>query len=214
MELEKLKALWQEVTPEQIESKYLKAEDLKKLLKGKTRNVIQKINRSIKYEVGMLIVLTLAFASSAFWGGQSISQKVLFGLVILLCSISGIYYWFKYRQINQIDINTENLKDSLETLISTIEYYLKIYFYGSMSLIPLSYLTGYFYGYTLGSEELWLQTFQPSTLWIGLGSGVVFTLLMIPVLKWYLRKLYANYLEELKDCHQELVEELEPEASE
>ncbi len=202
MELEELKNIWKSYTEEQ--GQQISPAEIKEMLSGRTQNAISKINRSIFLEVGLLLVMSFVFSITTLLVGQ-IEHQILFAMIMVICVLSGGYYFFKYRQINAVAITSDNLKNSLQKLIHVLDTFLKIYLYGSIIITPISFLTGFFYGFTLAGEDHTLQqAMQWEIIAISLGLTVIATLLMYPFMKWYIRRLYGNYLQELKTCMHEL----------
>ncbi|NJO00448.1 MAG: hypothetical protein HC880_01080 [Bacteroidia bacterium] len=133
----------------------------------------------------------------------------MMGFVLLICLVMGGYYVMKYIRVNSIAINPNNLKTSLEQLISVMQTFIRIYFYGSIILTPISFLSGFIYGYTkAGEPENFAHLTQLWFLGIAVLAAGFFTLLMYPFIKWYTHKLYGNYVDKLKICLRELTDEI------
>ena len=121
-------------------------------------------------------------------------------LNLLYQKISRIKKFFSYNQ---------NIKSSLQLLISQLERYLSIYFWGSLLLTPISgFLSGFAILYEMKALGflLYFDVFSSSTLSMILSFALLLTLISYPIMKWYIRKLYGQYLEKLKDCLKELQE--------
>jgi ABC-type Fe3+ transport system permease subunit len=201
MELDNLKSIWQDISRP---TETLDAQAVRTLLKGKTQDALSKINRSIRLEAGACVLFTLIFSGATFFI-SSATPAFLSVVIFAICALSVIYYYFKYRQINQITLTSASLRDSLTKLIRVIETYLRIYFWAIIWLTPISIITGYLYGMfaRLGEEKL-PTTVLASLILFGGVFTIIVSLLMYPFMRWYLKLLYGQYLKDLKDCLQEL----------
>lgn len=206
MELENLKSIWNDLSKVQDASINIDAKEISKLIKGKTQNAFSKIKRSLFFEIGFLLLATGIFIVLILYRNR-FSEKPLVIAILVLFAVTAVYYISKYYQLQRINVQGHNLKENLNTLIKTLEKYLNLYFIGSIVLTPISALTGFLYGYGLHeNSDNWLREVELH-VWIAGGvTACLLTLLMIPFMRWYLHKLYGNYLNELKHCFAELEE--------
>ncbi|WP_338814975.1 hypothetical protein V9L05_07445 [Bernardetia sp. Wsw4-3y2] len=195
MDIDNLKSTWQalQTQPEPV----LENEQIRKLLRGKANDSISKIKRSILIEAAFVVVLSVFLMFNQQWFYSPFVIPYL-GFVMVL---SLIWYTFKYLKIRKINLQ-ENLKQTLNQLISTLDLYLKVYLYGSLvlgvfaAMLPLLWKNVSFEDFTLTRVLL----------------IVIIALVAVPayyfVIKWYIKNLYGNYVEELKEELKEL-EDLE-----
>ena len=203
MEIEDLKSLWNELASNQTKTRNIDKARIKKLIKGKTQHAVSKINRSILLEVGSLMIATLFFAFSIFFQENIVSYSLL-SVIIVFCSAYFLYYGIKYQRINSIINSGQNLRESLKNLIHTISYFLKFYLYSSLIVTPIAFILGFFYGYSSlqeTSDPVALDFYTLLTLDI---VAALLTVVAYPFMKWYIRRLYGRYLDELQDCLKEL----------
>ncbi|PIY07541.1 MAG: hypothetical protein COZ18_16965 [Flexibacter sp. CG_4_10_14_3_um_filter_32_15] len=190
MDIDNLKSTWQalQTQPEPI----LENEQIRKLLQGKATDTISKIKRSILIEGGLTLLLSIFLMVNKQWFYSPFIVPYLGGVMIL----SLVWYAFKYSQIRKINLQ-ENLKQTLEKLIQTLNLYLKVYLYGSLVL-------GLF---AAALPLFWKNVTLDITLIKMLGIGVI-VLISIPAyyffIKWYIKNLYGNYVNELKEELKEL----------
>lgn len=207
MELHELKSIWKEISEEHLPQKQVASSEIRKMLKGKTQNAVSKINRSIQLEGGLMIAMILAFSLNSLFGSLNLFEKSLSAVIMLMCLGFSALYWVKYRRINQVEIHTHNLKTSLQQLIGILDSFFTFYKSISYYLIPFSYLIGFLYGFSLASDGDMLETLMRwEVLLLSLLMSVLVIALYWPVCKWFSKKLYGNYLDELRDCLQELEE--------
>ncbi|WP_338759536.1 hypothetical protein WAF17_11875 [Bernardetia sp. ABR2-2B] len=195
MDIDNLKSTWQtlQTSPEPV----LEKEQIRKLLKGKANDSISKIKRSILIESSLVVVLSVFFMLNKEW----FYSPFLIPYLSFVMIVSLIWYAFKYLKIRKVDLQ-KNLKQTLYQLISTLDLYLKVYLYGSLVLgifaavLPLLWKN-------VSSEDFTITRL----LLIG-GVALVALPAYYFVIKWYIKNLYGNYVEELKEELKEL-EELE-----
>ena len=199
MDIDNLKSNWKalQTQPEPI----FENEQIRKLLRGRATDTISKIKRSILIEGSLTILLSIFFMANKSWFYSPFIIPYL-GIVMVL---SLVWYAFKYSRIRKIDLQN-NLKQTLKQLISTLDLYLKVYLYGSLvlglsaAMLPLLW------------KNVWKNVILEDldfTKMLVIG-GVAF--ITIPAyyffIKWYIKNLYGNYVNKLKEELKEL-EDLE-----
>ena len=141
---------------------------------------------------------------------NSTPVTILFIAALVFIFIPYLFYYIKkYNELNKFSIFHNDIKTSLQSLILQLEKFLKIYFYGSLILAPFSVFISALaclYEMKALGYLLYFDEFSKPTLAIILSFALVFTLLSYPILKWYLRKLYGQHIETLKEYLKELEE--------
>lgn len=195
MDIDNLKSTWQalQTQPEPI----LENNQIRKLLRGRATDTISKIKRSILIEGGLTILVSVFLIVNKSWFYSPFIIPYL-GVVMIL---SLVWYAFQYSRIRKIDLQ-KNLKQALQQLISILDLYLKVYLYGSFVLgLFAATLPLFWKNVTL--VEL---TLTKNIIIVGV------TIIAIPayymLIKWYIKNLYGNYVNELKEELKEL-EDLE-----
>lgn len=205
MELDELKVqLNQKFNAEQQKS----SEDLALLLKKKTSSLIAKIRRSIWIELIACVAFTVAFALIAVFAPYW-SLKVYFGFFSFVCVAFFIVLRYLLKKTSDFRTSALPVKANLVALFSILKEYVKRYFQLTMILIPLCLIFSFFLGY-----------YEPksSSLNVAANTGsfppIIFSTVYIAALvvgvyyftKWYLKKLYGNYLIQLEELIKELEE--------
>lgn len=195
MDIDNLKSNWQALQTQQ--EPVFEDEQIRRLLRGRAKDTVSKIKRSILMEGSLTILLSIFFIANQHWFHSPFIVPYL-AIVIILCLIG---YTFQYIKIRKINLQ-ENLKKTLKRLITTLDFYLKVYLYGSLllglfaAMLPLLWKNVMLADLTLMKSSI-----------IG-----ILILIGVPayyfVTKWYIKNLYGNYLSELKEELKEL-EELE-----
>jgi len=115
------------------------------------------------------------------------------------------------RKTKRLAAPTLAVKSNLEEIVHLMTIYTRRYFQMTMLLIPMCFV----FVFLLLYSEKHGATFQPSghgwftAAWqIYLFIGIYVTLLTLFIYrftKWYLKKLYGKYIDQLKSSIQELV---------
>ena len=190
MDIDNLKSSWKALQIEQ--EPILQDEQIRKLLRGKATDSISKIKRNILIEGSLTVFLSLFFMVNESWFYSPYILPYL-GVVMVLCLA---WYAFKYSQIRKIDLQ-KNLKQALQQLIKTLDLYLKLYLYGSFFLGVSAAILPLFWKNVLQEASL------NNILIIG-GIALVVTPAYYLFIKWYIKKLYGDYVDELKEELKEL----------
>lgn len=205
MNLDELKNIWQEQTAS-LEGYQLEEQELFSMLKGRSKTLLNKINRNIMIEMGVVVVLTLlGLAWLSFQGpGVGPSEWLLsLGYVVF----SGVFYGIKYRSLNRGRLRTYTLKEALRHIVKVMRIFMQIY-YGLSYMLPLLVMGGGLMGLKMKKEAM-----GESLADITGQTWVAFTLTMLVVgfasialIRLYVKWLYGKHYNELKTCLNELSE--------
>lgn len=200
-ELDDLKLLWQQAKPG-FEPK--KEEEIALMIKGRSNSIISKLKRSVWFELIFTILCGVALGMYATTIQHGALMWTIVSLIVLFISYL-FYYVKKIILLNQFDSSTENLKTSLEHLLKRLTTYLKFYKRSYAILYPVYFFLGLLFGaLERGFDDFLKHVSQPKTIaYLIVLAGVFFVLTMI-MTNWYLKKLYGNHLDKLKDLLQEL----------
>ncbi|MFN8295459.1 MAG: hypothetical protein U0T69_04650 [Chitinophagales bacterium] len=209
IELDDLRHIWKDKIDSNIDKQHMEQEKIRELLNRKSTNIIDKLRKNLLLEICMFCFCLLLVACVPFYF-KSREVTLLCLIVIFVIFIPYlVYYLKKYREFQQFFSYNQNIKSSLKALIAQLEKYLKIYFWGSLLLTPVSgFLSGFAILYEMKALGflLYFDIFSSATLSMILSFALLLTLISYPVMKWYVRKLYGQHLEKLKDCLKELEE--------
>ncbi|MES2003410.1 MAG: hypothetical protein V4450_02725 [Bacteroidota bacterium] len=186
--------------------------DLAALLKGKTLSVVGKLKRSLWIEILCCVLIIFGFGYLGFFGKYhsfriyfSVFTFVSIGFLVLL-----IYLLRKTALLSATD---QPVKSNLQTIVTTIEEFMKRYFQFTMALIPICFTFAFLLGYN-EPEKIPEVDHYAKGLFSSATQVIVFmvgymVLLSVGIYyftKWYLKKLYGNYINQLKECIAELSE--------
>jgi MFS family permease len=211
MELDELKILIKEKLDTQHPEK--STEDISKLLSKHTQSVIGKLKRSLWIEIIACLVFTLACAAVGVFVKYA-SLQIYFSIFAILCFLFLPVLWFLLQKTKKLSNTSLPVKSNLEFLMKILKEYVKRYFQLTMALIPITIFIAFSLGYSdenLHNPELhnpFFPTITGSTLSIifAIIYLILFSVGMYYVTKWYLKKFYGNYIDELQSLIKELEE--------
>jgi hypothetical protein len=224
MELNDLKLAWNKFSSKDATQHQLDEEAIYDMLKKRTKNLIERIDRNIKIGFGVLVLLTVFFVLDDFFltpilaGNIEIPTWILIidGISTLFILSTFIYFSLSYRSVTKTYSYSNDLRHVLQSIIRILNFY-RILFYMALAILlfvlSVSFITGLLVGVELKAVEL-------GASWIELGSspqmaktiilGVMLLLAFVTgffiLFRWGYRKLYGNYIAELKKTLQELDE--------
>ena len=210
MELDELKSLLNDKMERVHREK--STGDLALLLGKKTQSVIGKLKRSLRLEIIACIIFTVACVAVAIFGAYT-SLRIYFGIFAAMCFLFFPLLYVLLRKTNELSSSALPVKSNLQTLVKLLNEYVKRYFQLTMILIPVSIIIAFLLGYSdenLHNPALsnpFFPNFEGSSLKtaIVIAYIILFSAGMYYFTKWYLKKLYGNYLKQLE----QLIEELE-----
>jgi hypothetical protein len=187
-------------------------EDIAQMLSKKTFSVIEKLKKSIQYEIlfgflGMMLFAVLAFST------QYQSVRTYFGvsaIFILVFLFLLIYLLKKTSELNKVH---QPVISNLNNYVILIEEYMKRYFQFTMAMVPICLFFAGWLGYhekspvpeldkLIGKSHLGMTV----VLIISVIYLISFSVGMYYFTKWYLHKIYGKYVLELKKCIKDLKE--------
>lgn len=199
MELEQLKEIWSNVESKQPGPS---ASELQAMLQKKSQSPIAKMKRNLIWE----LITILVFYSITIFSLRHY-EKIFVSLTILLLVIGllfGIYFYFKYRLLHSMECLTCEVKSNLQMQLQTLEKYVRIYFVFGNLLTPIVFFVTGFITYMQRDGEL---TISPLRFWIIFSIiGILFSVAVYFLNKWYLHKLYGQHIRKLKDILHDMEE--------
>lgn len=187
-------------------------EDIAQMLSKKTFSVIEKLKKSIQYEIlfgflGMVLFTILAFSTKyhsvrTYFG---VSAVFIFVFLFLL-----IYLLKKTTELNKVH---QPVISNLNNYVILIEEYMKRYFQFTMAMVPICLFFAGWLGYhektpvpeldhLIGRSHLGMTV----VMVISVIYLISFSVGMYYFTKWYLQKIYGRYVLELKKCIKDLQE--------
>ncbi len=209
MELDELKSqLINKLAAEQQRSD----EDIAGLLGKRTLSITGKLKRSLRLElwigVGMLLLFTLLgiFSVSWFLKVYFYSFTVMFVLLVAVFALL-------LQRITRLSDTALPVKANLQSVVIIIEQLIRRYYQFTMALVPTCFtfvlILLYYDNPDVYTRRRFSDSWFSSPAQLFAFLGIYFVVVMVGVyfsLKWYLKKLYSNYVQQLKDRINELEE--------
>lgn len=195
MELDDLKYIWKSKEPgfqPKDES------EIAQMLKGNSKSIVDKLMRSVWLELiftfiaglGLLVYALTLPAGALKWTASAI-------LLILVAYT--VYYIKKLMLLKRFNPAHENLRATLETLVTSLSSYLNFYKRSYTILYPIYFFLGLLFSLLeRGATEFLEALSKPRTISILLLVAGVFYFTSAWLVRWLLRKLYGNHLDKLK----------------
>ena len=201
MELDDLKSIWKQDKPG-FEPK--REAEIASMIKGRSNSIISKLKRSVWFELIFTIVCSIILGIYAVTLDNGALMWTIISLLVLFVSYL-FYYVKKIILLNQFNPSTENLKNGLQNLLDRLTTYLNFYKRSYAILYPVYFCLGLLYGaMEQGLDEFLQRLSQPKVIIYLIVLAGVFFLFTIWITNWYLRKLYGNHLDKLKELLNEL----------
>jgi hypothetical protein len=196
MELEELKSIWKNSEPV-FQPKDEK--EIATMLKGRSISIIDKLKRNVWFELILTIVVAVAllvYALSLPSGGLKWTSISF----ILMCLGATFYYVKKIIMLNRFNPANENIRGNLISLIDNLTAYLKFYKRSYTVLYPVYFCVALLFGaIERGAEAFFENLMRPRTIiLLTFLTGVLF-FVSTWFANWYLKKLYGNHLDKLKN---------------
>ena len=209
IDLDDLKHIWKDKIDTTIDKQHMEQEKIRELLNRKSSNIIDRLRKNLLIEICLFFICLLLIACVPFYFHSNEVTILCLIVIALIFTPYLIYYIKKYRELKKFFSYNSSIKASLQALILQLEKYLHFYFWGSLLLTPVSvFLSGFVILYEMKALGylLYFDIFNFSILSMLLSFALMLTLISYPIMKWYIRKLYGQHLEKLRDCLKELEE--------
>lgn len=212
MELDELKILIRD--DHQMASRQKTPGEIAALLVKNANSVTAKLKRSIWFEIIACVVLALGLAAAGLYTTYT-SFQIYFSFFAVICVLFIPVLYYLLKKTRQLGATAMPVKSNLQQLSTILRQYVTMYFRLTMAIIPVSFMLAFTLGYNddalhmPGKNPYAVSLHEtPSVIMFLTAYFIVFAAGMYYFTKWYLKKLYGNYLDQL----QQLVRELEGEA--
>ena len=195
MELEELKSIWKNSEP----AFQPKGEmEIATMLKGKSISIVDKLKRSVWFELIFTIVISIALLVYAFLLPSGAYKWLSISFILMTLAYT-IVYVKKIILLNRFNPANENIRANLVSLIEKVSSYLKFYKRSYTILYPVYFCLGLlFAGIERGADAFFENLMKPRTMLLLTALAGLFFFLSTKAANWYLKKLYGNHLEKLK----------------
>ncbi len=223
MDLKELKKTWSKLSTE----KELDEEQIRAMLRKRTHNLIERIDRNIRIGFVILFALIFAFAFDDLFFSPLLMKNINANLAIpdwlLFLSffsnafifITFVYFVIQYYRVKRrCNISCE-LKETLVKIIDTLNIYRRMFYLALVTLlfaVGSAFVSGMYKGFVSGVEKhgMIFSEVPSDKLVIAIVVGLVILIFVVGgiflILRWGFRKLYGNYIKKLKFTLKELEE--------
>lgn len=208
MELEELKGLINQKLMDG--SKDVTENNFAAILKGNASSVISKIKKSLWFEIACCVLIVPLFIGIALFSSNS-SIKIYFGLFGTIFIPFTFIFFYLLKRINEFEQSVLPIKENLYQLIKMLEDFTRRYFQFNMALLPICFLVALFLGYNEKEpiavlDNLFDKLKVNKSIYIGFIIGYTIAMVygLVYLTKWYIKKLYGKYIDQLKILLDEL----------
>ncbi|MFP4621433.1 MAG: hypothetical protein ACLFM7_08990 [Bacteroidales bacterium] len=207
MDIEKLKGAWKKYTSELKKREAKGTEELRGILKQKSQHALIRLRKNFLIEAGLNIAaipVLFIIVMNGFEVGVPLKYFIGFFLIVLLVMFL-VFLYRSYMRIYRYEHYRLTLEKKLEEQIHALKKFRNRY----------EQITYIMYFVALVSGLLLIMPFNPAVLTsefaFATGAGVlIFFVLIKPLTKYYLKRLYGKhlhalqmYLDELSDVSSE-----------
>lgn len=194
MELDELKSIWKLGEPS---FRPKDEEEIAAMLKGRSTSIIDKLKRSVWFELIFTVVVSIALLLYALTLPKGALKWASVSILLMFLAYA-IYYVKKIILLNRFDPGNENIRANLMSLIDSLNGYLKVYKRSYTLLYPIFFcLFLLFIGIERGSDKFFENISKPATIIYLTCMAALYFFLATWFTNWYLKKLYGNHLEKL-----------------
>jgi len=223
MDLKDLKKTWNQLSS----GKELDEEQLREMLRRRTSNLIDRIDRNVRIGFGVLFLFIVLFIFDDFIfaprlisnlaAGVEMPQWLMFLSVFAnaMIVITFVYFVFQYYKVKKTCDISCNLKETLVKIIGTLRIYQRLFYLALLIFfiaIGLQFISGMFLGAQVELQDKnmlvrdvsvgkWLVVLVVGLVVLGVTVGGLYL-----ILRWGFRRLYGNYIIKLKQNLNELNE--------
>lgn len=182
--------------------------ELSGYMRGQAQSFVDKIKRNLKLEI-LFAGLFLIFDCGMLVFFNDIFYLRLFTFLLLIFCICFIYYVAKLLRYIQVQYKSDtNVKEQLAQYIHIISGFTRLYFQLTMVMVPLILLIAFIAGYLDRAQSAnFIMLFSSQAIWVYLSLSVIWSFMMYFFTRWYIKKLYGNHLNKLKEQLSELQDE-------
>lgn len=216
MNLNELKKAWNKVSVDAANQE-LSENKIREILGKRTSSLMDRIDKNIR--LGLLILflvivamyiwdMTIRSSNDAVSAHANIPDWVTImdqGVNLLLILLF-VLFFYSYNKVRRQCSTSCNLRQTLTKIIGILSFYRRLFTF-ALFIFLLSSGTGFIAGYYTGvlSYDTGVRM-QPLTLLIGIVFLVLLTIALYFLFRFIFRKLYGNYIHQLKDTLAELDE--------
>lgn len=192
MDLDNLKQVWKD---QNVKADPTREDQLQSILQKKSRSPIAKMKRNLMWELILVIVLysfVIIYYAIANQGRFWEISIVLTAVALIFL----IYYYKKKKLLKEMECVTCEVRSNLQRQVLVLEKYVKFYYIAGSVVAAIAYFVT---GFIVWKKNDYLNVSNTNDIWIFVVIGVVLTLALFFLNKWYVNKLYGQHVNRLKN---------------
>lgn len=177
-------------------------------IRKQSGSIIEKIKKSLQLEMALAVFFFLLISWIIFRLPNLYLQ--IFALIMtVLCLCFTFYIAQLYKKIIYYQSTTTSIKTNLEQVINILKQFTRLYFILTLVMVPVILLSAISFGFASlqAITKTPLNTYSAQQLTALFGLSLAWCIATYFFTKWYIRKLYGNYLDSLKQQLRELEDE-------
>ena len=172
------------------------------MLKSKSTSIIEKLKRNVWFELIFTALVGMALLVYTFTIPNGTIKWMIIS-ILLVFILYTFYFIKKLLLLNRFE-QKQDIKTNLEVLAAQLTGYLSFYKKSYAILYPIYFIIGLFFvAVEKGMDEFLHAMMQPKSLLYLIVMSLVFLFASTWFVQWYLKKLYGNHLEKLKNLLKE-----------
>ncbi len=180
-------------------------EDLSGMLYRRRITLVSRLTKNLYIEMGLALLFGAIFI---YLANQSklFTLQTGFSIIAVVCFVFAIAIVLLIKQVARLSNKAHPLKTSLESLIEILRLFVERYFQFIVLLVPVCFFLSYWIGYNEPVRPQYMQSFSNVNPLLSDAKVYLFFVLYGIVIisgvfffaRWYLKKLYVNYINELR----------------
>ncbi len=201
-ELDDLRNAWKTISNQRSLKNY-SADEIRRIVKGRSNNELSKIRRKIITEWSIALLLTMAMVLYVrFINPSDTTYALLFILVILAISFVPYYKIIRLKFSTHTDLKTY-LTEFLKRFEKLVSQYIRM----SVFLMPLAGLGGFILGFHSAASHIeWHELLKWMNLFYILGFLLLFSWGGYWLQRRYFSLIYGKNIHRLRECITDLEE--------
>jgi len=190
---------WQKMADEKFNQLTIKKDDIMTAITQESKSSIAELKRRLKYKLYWTVFFTVAFSTFLLFNLGNPDLILLTGIIVASYVVAFFAMFFKYRQINESQIEESDLLKSVKHNAKLIKSVLKFEkAWGAVVFIPIIFIS-IFGGMVIKGHSLAETINDPKILTI----GIIMVTVMTPLLLWATQKMnnyaFGNLIKKLEE---------------
>jgi hypothetical protein len=218
MGVEDIREIWGRLTAGSSDQQGLDEEQIRMLLAKRSKNLMERIDFNIRIGFFILLGIIMFIVMYDFFNYKGLFPAVLNKTDIpawlifldiatnLLIVTIFVSFFIRYFRVRKLCTGDCDIRHSLMKVIGILTLYQRL-FTVALIIIMLSSGTGFLVGYftSIQSQQI-PEGFMIPVILFGVFLIVLLTLMLFLLLRWIFRRIYGNYLAQLRETLAELDE--------